>query len=190
MLLFVRGKGCDEYLTGEIIQPPAHDQHARTWKIENSMVISWLLNSMISEIGDNFMLYETAREIWEAVWESYSNHDNTSTIFEVESFLHELRQSEMNVTQYYNFLTRSWQQLDAFEDYQWSCSEDAKKFRTFVKQKRIFRFLLGLNKSLDEVRGRILGMKPLMGIREVFSEVPRRKVAKRLCGRIANCSIE
>ena len=33
------------------------------------------------------------------------------------------------------------------------------------------KFFLALNKNLDEVRGRILGMKPLPYIREVASEV-------------------
>lgn len=33
------------------------------------------------------------------------------------------------------------------------------------------KFLLGLNKDLDEVRGKIMGMKPLPTIREAFLEV-------------------
>ena len=31
--------------------------------------------------------------------------------------------------------------------------------------------MLGLNRDLDEVRGRVLGTKPLPKLREVFSEV-------------------
>ncbi|XP_024981511.1 uncharacterized protein LOC112518146 [Cynara cardunculus var. scolymus] len=40
-----------------------------------------------------------------------------------------------------------------------------------VEIRRIFKFLMGLSEDLDEVRGRILGIKPLPPIREVFSEV-------------------
>lgn len=48
-----------------------------------------------------------------------------------------------------------------------------------VKQKRIFEFLLGLNKNLDEVRGRMIGTKPLTNLREAFSEVgPQREHEK------------
>ena len=36
-----------------------------------------------------------------------------------------------------------------------------------MEQKRTFKFLLGLNKELDEVRGREIGTKPLPGVREV-----------------------
>ena len=40
---------------------------------------------------------------------------------------------------------------------------------------RVFVFLAGLNKNLDEVRGQILGQKPLPTIREVFSEVRKEE---------------
>ena len=44
----------------------------------------------------------------------------------------------------------------------------------------MFKFLLGLNKNLDEIRGRIMGVKPLPSVREAFSEVHREKSRKNL----------
>lgn len=38
---------------------------------------------MTNEIGENFMFYDTIKEIWDAVKETYSNVDNTSTLFEI-----------------------------------------------------------------------------------------------------------
>lgn len=43
-----------------------------------------------------------------------------------------------------------------------------------------FVFLARLNHNLDEVRGRILGRKPLPSIREVFSEVRREKARQKV----------
>lgn len=40
-------------------------------------------------------------------------------------------------------------------------------------------FLTGLNQNLDEVRGRILGRKPLPSIREVFSKVRREEAWRK-----------
>lgn len=48
--------------------------------------------------------------------------------------------------------------------------DDAKQHREILKKKIIFRFLMGLNKNLDEVQERILGIKRLSGICEVFSK--------------------
>lgn len=43
---------------------------------------------------------------------------------------------------------------------------------------RVYMFLARINKDLDEVRGCILGRKPLQSIREVFLEVQREKVRR------------
>lgn len=75
------------------------------------------------------------------------------------------------VTQYFNTLTRNWQQLDIFEEHNWNCLEEGTRVRKIIEKKRVYKFLLDLNKDLDEVRGKIMGLKPLPSIREAFSEV-------------------
>ncbi|KAL5736785.1 hypothetical protein ACOSP7_031220 [Xanthoceras sorbifolium] len=127
-----------------------------------------------------FMFYETTKEIWDAAKETYSNSDNTSEIFEIKSVLHDLRQGDLTMTQYFNTLNRHWQQLDVFEELEWKCTEDSIKYKKVVENERIFKCLLGLNKNLDKVRGRVLSTKPLPSIREAFSEVQREKSRKIL----------
>lgn len=144
------------------------------------MVMSWLTNSMKYEIGENFLLYSTDNEIWSDAKEFYSSKETTSTIFEIETNLQDLRQGELSVTQFYSSLTRQWQLLDMFEEHNWSYSADSKKYKEIVEKKRIFKFLMGLNKNLDEMRGRVLGTKPLPSIREVFSEVRREESRKKM----------
>ncbi|KAL5563644.1 hypothetical protein UlMin_033391 [Ulmus minor] len=133
---YICGKGKDEYLT------------------ENHMVMSWLINSMTTEVGESFLLYKTAKEIWETARETYSSSENISELFEIETRIHDLRQGELTVTQYFNILTRYWQQLDMFEIHSWKCSNDSVLYKKIVEQKKTFKFLLGLNKELDEVRVR------------------------------------
>ena len=41
MLLFICGKGKDEYLTGEAAMPETTKPGFKKWKIENSMIMSW-----------------------------------------------------------------------------------------------------------------------------------------------------
>ncbi|RVW98483.1 Retrovirus-related Pol polyprotein from transposon RE1 [Vitis vinifera] len=148
--IFICGKGKEEYLTGAIVQPKEDDPRYRTWKLENSMVMSWLINSMTNDIGENFMYYGTTKEIWDAVRETYSNIDNTSAIFEIKSILQDLRQGDSTVTEYFNILTRYWQQLDIYEELVWKCPEDGLLYKKVIEKDRIYKFLLGLNKNLDE----------------------------------------
>ena len=178
--MFICGRGKEDYLIGEISIPKKDDPSYKKWKAENHQIMSWLINSMNVDIGENFLLYETAQEIWESVKEIYSSSENTSKLFAIESILHDLRQGDLAVTQYFNTLTRHWQQLDMFESHGWKCPEDNILYRKIVEQKRTFKFLLGLNKNLDEVRGRVMGTKPLLSLREAFSEVRREESRKKV----------
>ncbi|RVW66271.1 hypothetical protein CK203_065988 [Vitis vinifera] len=84
----------------------------------------WLINSMINDIGENFLLYGTTKEIWDTAKETYCNNENTSKLLKIESILHHLYQGDMSMTQYFNTLTHHWQQLDMFKEHDWDYPED------------------------------------------------------------------
>nr|GMC75869.1 Retrovirus-related Pol polyprotein from transposon TNT 1-94 [Ipomoea batatas] len=65
--------GKDEYLTGEIVKPKEIDATYWQWKYENHMAMSWLINSMLHEIGENFLRYCIAKEIWDGAHDTYSS---------------------------------------------------------------------------------------------------------------------
>ncbi|RVW54694.1 Retrovirus-related Pol polyprotein from transposon TNT 1-94 [Vitis vinifera] len=102
VMMFICGKGKDDYLNGVAAKPNKTDEKFKVWNVENNMVMLWLINSMTNDIGENFLLYGTAKEIWDAAKETYSNNENTLELFEVESVLHDFRQGELTVTQYFN----------------------------------------------------------------------------------------
>ena len=133
--------------------------------------MSWLINSMNNDIGEFSPLRNS--EGYMGCCQRNLIKQRQLDMFEIESNLHDLCQREFSVTHYYNTLTRYWQQLG-------ECPKDGMKFRKIVEQKRVFKFLLGLNQNLDEVRGRILGTKPFPNIREVFFEVRREKSRKKV----------
>jgi len=45
---------------------------------------------MTNEIGENFMFYDIAKDIWDAVKEMCSNVDNTSVVFDIKNIIHDL----------------------------------------------------------------------------------------------------
>ena len=49
-----------------------------------------------------------------------------------------------------------------------------------LAKERVYDFLAGLNSSLYEVRGCILGLKPLLVIDEVFAEVHREELREQI----------
>ena len=178
--MYIRGRGKMGYLTGDKKAPKADDPLYAIWDAENSMIMSWLVNSMEEEIGANYMCYPTAYELWENVNQMYSDLGNQSQIFELTLKLGELRQGEDTVTKYFNSLKRLWQDLDLFDAYEWKNVEDGQHHKKTVEDSRIFKFLAGLNVEFDEVRGRLIGRKPLPSLGEVFSEVRREESRRKV----------
>ncbi|RVW63732.1 hypothetical protein CK203_052770 [Vitis vinifera] len=123
------------------------DPNYAIWDAENSMVMTWLVNSMEEDISSNYMCYPTAQELWE----------------------------NDNVTKYFNSLKRIWQDLDLFNTYEWKSAENRCHHKTTMEDNRIFKFLAGLNVEFDEVSGRIIGRQPMPSIGEVFSKVRREE---------------
>ncbi|KAL6322028.1 hypothetical protein AAG906_003171 [Vitis piasezkii] len=152
ILMFIRGKEKDDYITGASAAPETTASTYKRWIAENNMVMSWLVNSMTADIGENFLSFDTAKEIWDIAKETFSDKENTSEIIQIEGILHDLRQGNLTVTEYFNTLTRLWRQLDTFEVHNWNCVTD----------------------------GRIMGVKPLPSLREAFSEVRREESRKNL----------
>ena len=95
MMVFIYEKGMDDHLTSDVTK---EDTKFKSWKSKNNMMMSWLINSMNNEIGENFMFKETIKEIWDAVRETYFDIENTTEFFEIKSMLHDLTQWDMLVT--------------------------------------------------------------------------------------------
>ena len=176
--LAIDGRGKLSHLNGEVSKPAANDPNLKTWRSENSLVIAWLINSMEPAIGKPHLFLPTAKDVWEAVRDMYSDLENSSQIFDLKSKLWRSRQGDREVTTYYNQMVPLWQELDLCYEDEWDCPNDSVRHRKREENDRVYVFLAGLNQNLDEVRGRILGRKPLPFIREVFSEV-RREEARR-----------
>ena len=49
-----------------------------------------------------------------------------------------------------------------------------------LDKERVFEFLLGLNKELDEVKGCVLNYKLFLEIKQVFAEVRRDEAQQRV----------
>lgn len=135
---------------------------------------------MFLEIDEHFLLYSSTRDIWDAVRETYSSTDNTAELFAIEFAIHTLRQEDSTVNEYFSSLTHLWPQLDLTKNLAWTCTTDEKLFSSIVENKRVFQFLMGLNKSHDDVRSCVLSTKPLPTLRAAFSEVQQEESRRRV----------
>ena len=89
--MYIRGQGKIGYITGDMKASPVNDPLFDCWDAENSMVMSWLVNSMEEDISSNYMCYTTALELWVNVSLMYSDLGNQSLVFELTLKLGEIR---------------------------------------------------------------------------------------------------
>ena len=143
--MYIRGGGKIGYLPGDKKEPAPNDPMYAAWDAKNSMVMTWLVNSMVEEINTNYMCYDIAKDLWDNVSQMYSDFGNQSQVYEITLKLGEIRQGENSVTKNFNTLKSLWQDLDLFNDYEWKCPEDCNFYKKIVENNRIFKFLAGLN---------------------------------------------
>ncbi|XP_050233189.1 uncharacterized protein LOC126681679 [Mercurialis annua] len=118
--MYIKGRGKIVYITGDTERPDMKDSTFPIWDAENSMVMTWLVNSMIEEISANYMCYSTAKDLRDNVSQMYSDLGNQSQVYELTLRLGEISQGEESVTKYFNSIKRIWQDLDLINDYEWN----------------------------------------------------------------------
>ncbi|XP_022768068.1 UDP-sugar pyrophosphorylase-like isoform X4 [Durio zibethinus] len=166
---FLKGKGKLSHLLGT--GPEKGDPKFEAWDEEDSMVMSWLWNSMTPDISDTCMFLSTAKDIWESIRQTYSKVKDATQVYEVKIKTAALKQGNKSVTEYAILLKNLWQEMDHYQCIEMKCSEDATTLKKFIEKDRVYDFLAGLNVEFDQVRVQILGKQDLPSLNEVISMV-------------------
>ncbi|KAK3035187.1 hypothetical protein RJ639_034575 [Escallonia herrerae] len=96
------------HLTGDVRQPAAGNPSLSVWQSKNSLIIAWLINSMEPTIGKPYLFCPTAKDVWEAMHETYSDVENSSQISDLKTKLWKSKQGEREVTVYHNEMETCW----------------------------------------------------------------------------------
>lgn len=71
VMLVIKGKGKFGYLSGAVSTPSKDTTDYQRWEAKNSIITAWLINSMGPKIGQTYLFYNTANEVWDVVQEIY-----------------------------------------------------------------------------------------------------------------------
>ncbi|XP_024018313.1 uncharacterized protein LOC112090656 [Morus notabilis] len=115
--------------------------------------MAWLINSMEMHIHRTYLFLCTAKAIWDDVIENFSDLKIAFQVFEIKNKLKDSRQGNLDITQYYNVLQTLWLELDMHYEADWGDLEGNVKFKRHLEKERLYDFLAGLNKELDEEQG-------------------------------------
>ncbi|RVW33188.1 Retrovirus-related Pol polyprotein from transposon RE2 [Vitis vinifera] len=112
------------------------------------------------------MFLPTAKDVGDAIRETYSDVKNASQIFEIKTRLWQIKQGDREVTEYNTEMLGLWQDLDLSCEEEWEYTGDSVRFKKKMENERVFEFLTGLNRELDDVRSKVLNRRSLPSIRD------------------------
>ena len=115
------------------------------------------------------MFLAMANDIWDAIQQTYSKARDAAQVYEVKVKTIVAKQGSKTVTKYVNQLKALWQELDHYRVIKTKCPEDAIVLKDFIKQDRVYDFLVRLNPEFDKVRIQILGKQEVLCFSEVVA---------------------
>ncbi|GJY74539.1 ribonuclease H-like domain-containing protein [Tanacetum coccineum] len=82
------------------------------WDMCNSVVVTWILNSLSLKLFDGVIYAKTAFETWSDLKETYDTVDG-SVVFNLHKSINSLNQNGSSLAEYYKNLNSLWKQFDA-----------------------------------------------------------------------------
>ncbi|KAK4569110.1 hypothetical protein RGQ29_004487 [Quercus rubra] len=150
MVLALTAKKKIGFVNGKIEKPEVDSPLYEDWESCNTMVLSWLINSMHFDVSTGIMYCETAREMW----------------------------LELQLTEYYSKFKKLWDQLLHYEPLP-ACTCGAMKILSIAHEKSyVMRFLMGLNENFETMRSHILMLEPFPSMSKVYTLILQEEAHK------------
>lgn len=114
MMMAFEAKNKSAFLDGTILQPAVYELLFPAWKRCNSMIKSWILNSVSEDISASLLYIRTAAEVRKELHDHYLQ-SNRPRIYQHKKSLSSLHQGSLDVTCYYNKLKTLWDELHKYQ---------------------------------------------------------------------------
>ncbi|GAV86565.1 UBN2_3 domain-containing protein [Cephalotus follicularis] len=168
-MISVRANKLARYFTGKTICPKDEEGEEK-WLSEDALVMSWLLHSIKPALSPQYMMIDSAKDIWEAIARQYSHRNNYAQAYEIRQKIKELKQGELSFATYYSAMTYLWQQLDSYRTFRHiTASDDLLAFQSDIEKEQVYDFLGGLNSEYDPIRIQILGRESFPTLKGAYN---------------------
>ncbi|KAJ0866536.1 putative RNA-directed DNA polymerase [Helianthus annuus] len=174
MKLALEAKNKYGFIDGKCVRSESDSVLASQWDRCNSVVLTWLLNSISEELFLGQVFSKLASEVWTDLKESFYRVDG-SIVYDLYKKINSVSQNGTSVTEYYNKLTTMWKQFDAMLHLPTCSCQAAKEFNEFSTLIKLMQFLMGLDDVYQSVRTNLLTREPLPSVKVAFSVISREE---------------
>ncbi|XP_078166297.1 uncharacterized protein LOC144560951 [Carex rostrata] len=176
----LRSKNKLGHVSGSRTAPRQEDPEYKQWEIDDNTVKAWLLNSLDPSLLGNFLFFPTAKEVWDAIKTAFFDGSDGTRIYELQMRVRGCTQSGGSLEEYFNTLQRLWREIDLQKPNKNVCATDIANRNQEVQEERLYIFLGGLDRHLDNIRAEILRYQPLPTVEEAFAKVRREDVRQSI----------
>ncbi|KAG7552168.1 Integrase catalytic core [Arabidopsis thaliana x Arabidopsis arenosa] len=169
MFVALDAKNKIAFVDGTLPRPPEFDPSFRVWSRCNSMVKSWILNSVTKQIYKSILRFNDAAEIWKDLITRF-HITNLPRSYHLTQQIWGLQQGSMSLSEYYTSLKTLWDDLDGA-----SCVDTCQNCKCCVAtaskadHAKIVKFLAGLNESYATIRSQIIMKKTIPDLAEIYN---------------------
>ncbi|KAL0391906.1 UNVERIFIED_CONTAM: Retrovirus-related Pol polyprotein from transposon RE1 [Sesamum radiatum] len=182
--LALRGRMKLCFIDGTSLKPDHGHENYDKWIRVDSMVQTWILNSISKNIVGAFLYTKTSRELWLDLEERYGE-SNGPLVYQLQREITSISQGSLSVVEYFTKLKILWDELACLVPTQGCtcgfCICDYGKIAAESNTlNQLMQFLMGLNDTYDHIRSQILVMEPLPSVNKAYSMVQRVEKQRKL----------
>ncbi|XP_074306337.1 uncharacterized protein LOC141641579 [Silene latifolia] len=154
------------YVDGSLSKPHKDEAKIEAWEAGNSLVISWIMQSVSERIKLVIMYTQSVAEIWETLRRRYTVA-NGSRKYKLNKDTYDISQNNRPIEEYYTELQIVWDELENLNNYPLitKVTDEMKKYFEAVEkqseERKLFQFLNGLDLEYVNLRSNLLLMNPL-----------------------------
>ena len=178
MQIAINSRGKLNHITNE--PSKITDSNYPQWARHDSIVISWIIENIDAEIVNQFIDYNTARDLWQGIENLLNSGRDELQIYDLSSTAATLRQGNSTIETYYEKISMLWKEIDRRMPNPMTCPQDITAFNNFIQRQRLYQFLTEINEDLDKERRDLLHMDLLPTVDVAYAtirgEISRRKI--------------
>jgi gag-polypeptide of LTR copia-type len=110
MIISLSSKNKLGFIDGTVARPVKNSADFVAWERCNTMVLSWIWNSVSKELTSSVIYLDTAKEVWEDLKERFSP-SNSIQIYHIKRAISNHAQNDLSVAKYYTILKGYWDEL-------------------------------------------------------------------------------
>ncbi|KAJ9546309.1 hypothetical protein OSB04_018852 [Centaurea solstitialis] len=162
------------FVDGTCVKPTDNEVLAKQWDRCNSVVLSWILGSVVEELFLGQVFSKVASTVWSELKETYDKVDGSVT-FNLYQKINSITQAGGSVSDYYHKLNAYWRQFDALVKLPNCTCNASVEFSKHTQLIKLMQFLMGLDDVYLPIRSSILTTEPLPSVKTAFSLVSREE---------------